>query len=272
MAGNKEVIAVDLGGTNLRVALVRNNKILKYIKKKTPKEKNLLIKEMEDSISEIITKKAVGIGVGSPGPLKDGIIKNPPNIALKNYNLEKELRSKFKKKTVINNDVHCVALAELKLGCRKKNFIVIALGTGVGGGIVIDGKLYTGQGFAGELGGIIIDDGKSFEKLWQESREIMKKNLGKEMLVKDLIKMNSPESNVILDNMIRYLGQGIASVINIFDPEVIILNGGLKEAGEAFLKMIRKEVKKYSVLPKETPIKWSNLEHPGILGASLLIK
>jgi len=271
MAGNKEVIAVDLGGTNLRVALVRNNRILKYIKKKTPKEKNILIKEMEDSISEIITKNVKGIGVGSPGPLKDGIIKNPPNIALRNYNLEKELKNKFKKKVVIMNDVHCVALAELKLGCKKNNFIVIALGTGVGGGIIINGELYLGEGFAGELGGIILDNGKSFEKLWQESREMMEKNLGKEILVKDLIKMNSPESNLILEHMINYLGQGIASLINVFDPEIVILNGGLKEAGEALLKRIRQEVKKYSVLPKETPIKWSVLEHPGIIGASLLV-
>jgi len=267
-----KIIAVDLGGTNLRVSLVNNNKIIKYIKNKTPKHGKEIIDLLFKTIEHLMDKDIKGIGVASPGPLKDGIIKNPPNIALKNYNLEKELRSKFKKKTVINNDVHCVALAESKLGCRKKNFIVIALGTGVGGGIVINGEIYSGQGFAGEVGGITLDNGKSFEKLWQESREIMKEKLGKEMLVKDLIKMNSPESNVILDNMIRYLGQGIASVINIFDPEVIILNGGLKEAGEAFLKMIRKEVKKYSVLPKETPIKWSNLEHPGILGASLLIK
>jgi len=190
---------------------------------------------------------------------------------LKNYNLEKELRNKFKKRTVISNDVHCVALAELKLGCKKNNFIVIALGTGVGGGIVIDGKFYNGQGFAGELGHIVLDNGRSFEKLWQESREMMKRDLGKEIFVKDLIKMNSPESNRILEHIIHYLGQGIASLINVFDPEIVILNGGLKEAGDLLLKRIRQEVKKYSVLPKETPIKWSKLEHPGILGASLLV-
>ncbi|MBM3234473.1 ROK family protein [Candidatus Pacearchaeota archaeon] len=270
MVGNK-VIAVDLGGTNLRVALVENNKIVKYIKKSTPKEKKQLISEMEDSISQLITKDVKGIGVGSPGPLKDGIIKNPPNIPLRNYNLAAELRKKFKKKVVIKNDVQCVALAEAKFGCKKKNFIVIALGTGIGGGIVIDGKVYTGRNYAGELGHIVLDNGNFLETLWKDTKKMMKKSLGKEILVKDLIKMNSPESDLILEHITCYLGQGLGSIINIFDPEVVIINGGIKEAGEAFLNRIRKEARKYIIFPQETPIIWSKLEHPGTLGASLLI-
>ena len=92
------------------------------------------------------------MGTGEPGPLENGIIKNPPNLPLRNFNLKKELEKRFHKKVVIENDVHCVALAEAKLGCKKKNFVVLAFGTGIGGGIIIEGKLYTGQGYAGELG------------------------------------------------------------------------------------------------------------------------
>ena len=270
MAGNK-IIAVDLGGTNLRVALVKNHKILKYIKKSTPKDKDTLISEMEDSISQLITKDVMGIGVGSPGPLENGIIKNPPNLPLKNYNLAAELRKKFRKNVVVENDVHCNALAEARLGCRKKNFIVLALGTGVGGGIIIDGKLYLGRNYAGELGHIVLDNGKFLETLWQETMANMKKSFGKEMLVKDLIKMNSPESNLVLEYIAHYLGEAIGSFINIFDPEVVVLSGGIKETGEPFLNMVRKETQKYSILPHKTPVMWSNLEHPGTLGASLLI-
>ncbi|MFA5174016.1 MAG: ROK family protein [Candidatus Pacearchaeota archaeon] len=270
MAENK-IIAIDLGGTNLRVALVENNKIKEYIKKNTPKEKDLLIKEIDDSISQLMVKGVKGIGMGSPGPLENGIIKNPPNLPLKNFNIQKHLESKFKKRVVLENDAHCVALAELKLGCKKKNFIVITLGTGVGGGIVINKQVYRGQGYAGELGHIILDNGKSFEILWKEAKEMMKKHFGKEILVKDLIKMNSPESNAILDYIANYVGQGIGSLINIFDPEIVILNGGIKEAGKLLISKIKKETKKYVILPRETPISWSKLEHPGILGASLLI-
>ncbi len=271
MAG-KKIIAVDLGGTNLRVSLVQNNKILKYIKKSTPKEKALLIKEMEDSISEIITKDVVGIGVGSPGPLENGIIKNPPNIPLKNYNLAEELKKKFKKKVIVENDVHCVAIAEAKLGCKKKNFIVIALGTGIGGGIVINGKLYLGRKYAGELGHIILDNGKFLETIWKETKDMVKKSFGGEILIKDLVKINNPESNLIQEYIVHYLGEAIGSIINVFDPEIVVISGGIREAGESFLSKIKKETRKYSILPHDTPISWTNLEHPGSLGASLLIK
>jgi len=139
-----KVIAIDLGGTNLRVALVKDNKILKYIKKKTPKNKNDLLKEMVDSIFSLMTEDVKAIGVGSPGPLKNGIIQNPPNLPFRNFNLKKYLELQFKKRVVIENDAKCVAIAEANLGCRKKNFIILTLGTGIGGGIIINGKLYKG--------------------------------------------------------------------------------------------------------------------------------
>ena len=75
-----------------------------------------------------------------------------------------------------------------------------------------------------------------------------------------------------LDRVAMYLGQGIASLINVFDPEVVILMGGAREAGQPFLNMIKKHVKNYVVLPTIPEIKWSKLEHPGILGASLLVR
>ncbi|MDD5192678.1 MAG: ROK family protein [Candidatus Nanoarchaeia archaeon] len=267
-----KIIAVDLGGTNLRVALLEGNKILKYIKKNTPKEKEALIAEMEDSISQLITKDVKGIGVGSPGPLKNGVIQNPPNLPLKNYNLKKELETKFKKRVVVENDAKCVALSEAKFGCKKKNFIILTLGTGIGGGVIMNHELYRGMGNGGELGHMVLDDGKWFEDLWKESKEMMKKSFGKEIFIKDLTKMNSPESNEILDHIVKYLSQGIASLMNIFDPEIIILMGGAREAGEPFLNIVRKDVKKYKIIPRDIPIKWSKQEHPGIMGAGLLVR
>lgn len=254
-----KVIAIDLGGTNLRAALVKDNKILKYIKKKTPKNKNDLLKEMVDSIFSLMTEDVKAIGVGSPGPLKNGIIQNPPNLPFKNFNLKKYLELQFKKRVVIENDAKCVALAELNLGCRKKNFIILTLGTGIGGGIIINGRLYKGDGNAGELGHIILDNGKDFESLWKEK--------GKK--IKELFENKEKEKLQIAS---KYLGQGIASLINVFDPEIVIIAGGVKETGNKFLNMIKKEVKKYQIIQRNVEIKFSRLEHPGILGASLLVR
>lgn len=272
MAGKKgKIIAVDLGGTNLRVALVENNKILKYAKKNTPKEKEELLRELYESISDLISDNVIGIGMGLPGPLENGIIKNPPNIPLRYFNMKKELEKKFKKKVEIENDAKCVALAEAKLGCKKKNFVIFTFGTGIGGGIIINGELFTGKGFAGEFGAIVLNNGKSFEDVWKEIKTEIKENFGEKILVKDLLKMNITKSNEILEKIVKCMGEGISSIMNVFDPEIVVLAGGIKENGKKFLEMIKKEAKKHSVLPRKTEIVWSKLEHPGTLGASLLI-
>jgi glucokinase len=253
---------------------VKNNKILRYEKKITPKNKIRLIKELIKNIENLMSKDTKGIGIASPGPLKDGIIKNPPNLPLKNYNLKKVLEKRFKVRVEIENDANCVALAESKFGCKKKNFIVLTLGTGIGGGIIINGKLYKGKGYGGELGHIILDKGECFEDLgaWKKASKLTKKYFGKDIWLNELIKMKNPKARKILQELNKYLGQGIASLINVFDPEVVILGGGMKAGGEKFLNMIKKEVKRYVLLPKTTPIRWTKLKHPGILGASRLIK
>ena len=104
-------IVIDLGGTNLRVGVMRKNKILKYVKTKTPKNKKDLLDEMINSISMFFDKDIKGIGVASPGPLENGIIKNTPNVPLKNFNLKKFLEKNFKTRVEIENDANCVALA-----------------------------------------------------------------------------------------------------------------------------------------------------------------
>jgi len=282
-----KVIAVDLGGTYLRVSLVQNNKILKYIKKPTPKKKKAIIKLLCNCISDLIfninKKELKGIGIGSVGPLtEDGTIKNTPNLPLNNVNFKKILSKKFKIRTEIENDANCVALAESKLGSAKtkKNFIVLTIGTGIGGGIIIDKKLYKGRGNAGELGHIILNNSRTFEDLAaaKKHRRITKRNFSKVLLINELIEMSKSKekqqankAKMVLSEITLYLGQGIASLINIFDPEVVILAGGVRESGEPFLKMIKEEVRKYVIFPTVPEIKWSKLRHPGTSGAALLI-
>jgi glucokinase len=264
-------IGVDLGGTYIRVGIVKDNKVLKYIKKQTPKTEKELVNELAKSISECMSKDVVGIGVASPGPLKNGIIYNTPNLPFRNFNLKRFLEEKFKKRVEVENDAHCVALAESKFGCKKKNFIVLTLGTGIGGGIIIDGKLYEGEGYAGELGHLVINDGKYLETLWQENRKKAIADFGGKFLIKDIFNKKDKRAKEILKEISVYLGQGIGSLISVFDPEAVILMGGAREAGNKLIRLITKEVKKYTIFPRIPKISWSKLDHPGVLGASLLI-
>ena len=125
---------------------------------------------------------------------------------------------------------------------------------------------------AGELGHLIIDDGKYFEELAAGKRlkQLTRKHFKKELVITDLLKMKNEKAKKILDELSMYLGQGIASLINSFDPEVVILNGGVKESGSAYLKLIKKQTKKYMIIPRKPNIQWSKLKHPGVLGASLI--
>jgi len=272
----RKVIAVDLGGTNLRVSLVRDRKILEYKRMLTPKTKEALIKEMFGHISEFMDKEEkniYGIGIASPGPLKDGIIINPENIPLKNYNLKETVRKKFRVRVEVENDAKCVALAEAELGVKKKNFFILTLGTGVGGGVIIDGKLLGKGGCGAELGHIYLTPEKDFEGLVgaKAINRMAQKVFGKNILMSDLVKMNNSKSREILESISEYLGQGIGSLINVFNPEIVVLAGGMRHAGEGFLNNVREKTKKYIMLPGKFEIAWTKLEHPGTFGASLLL-
>ena len=124
----KKIIAVDFGGTSIRAGLMQGKKIVKLVNNETLADKGskVVLKQLVDTIKEAKgSEKIRGIGVGSPGPLINGVIKNPPNLPLKNFNLKNFLKKKFKVRVEIENDASCAALAELYYGVKKKNFIVI---------------------------------------------------------------------------------------------------------------------------------------------------
>jgi len=277
MKNNKEIIAVDLGGTNLRIALIKNNKILKFIRKKTPKNKKKILDELTDSIQELMNKNVKGIGISYAGMIEYEIIKKSPNLPFKNFDLRKYLQKKFPKKIIkIENDANCVALAEAKLGAgkKKKNFFILTLGTGIGGGIIINEQLYKGNGYAGELGHILLDNEKDFESLsaGKAVKRLSKKYYEKKFSVQELVKINDSSSKKILNEISKYLGQGISNLITIFDPEIVILAGGITHGGKPFLNLIKKQTEKYMFLPRKVPIEYTKLKHAGILGAGLLIE
>lgn len=281
----KKVIAFDIGGTSIRCGLVRNNKILKLSRVDTPKNKKDFLNEVSRLTKNFMGDDISGIGVGFPSPVRDGWVLNPPNIKVKNFDMEKYLEKSFGKRVVVANDVDCAALAELKLGIKRKNFFLIALGTGIGGGVVIDGKLYHGgSGYGSELGHILIR-GKDFESLWKGTKRKIEKEFGKGMLVRDLCAMvdgrwlmvdgkkirKRRKAKKILGEAADYLGEGIASVVSVLDSEIVVLGGGVRDSGKVFLKMVNKAVRKNSFLPKKIKVVFGKINEPGVLGAALLL-
>jgi glucokinase len=267
----KKVIAFDIGGTSIRCGLVRGKKILKFVSCETPKVRKAFLEKIVEFSEGFMSEDVAGIGIGFPSPVREGVVKNPPNVKLKNFDLKSYLEKKFDVRVEIANDVDCVALAELKIGIKRRNFFVIALGTGIGGGVVVDGELYHGgSGYGSELGHIIID-GKDFESLWKGTKRKIEREFGKGMLVRDLVKMKDKKADAILMEASDYLGEGIASVISVLDSEVVILGGGVRDSGKRFLKMVNLSVGKYSFLPKTVKVVFGKIDSPGVLGASLLI-
>ena len=276
----KEIIVIDIGGTYMRFAFFKNGKVLNYQKKDTPKQRDKLLKELIGNIKEYMNKNVKGIGISCAGTIDGGLIKDSPNLPLKNFNLKKYLQKFYRVKIEIENDGNCFALAEAKFGVKKKNFFILTLGTGIGGGIIIDGKLYKGRGSGGEFGHIILHNKRDFEyfaganAIKRLIKKYYKVKSVDKSLIMEILHKNTSKSFKIRDEVADYVGQGIASLTQVFDPEVVVLGGGMRYLGKSFLNQIKQKAKKHSnSLPLKAPeIRWGNLKHTELIGAGMLIK
>jgi len=286
----KYIIGVDFGGTNIMAGLILNNKIIKKTEVKTEasKGKNAVIKNLIKAINSVMTKNVAGIGIGSPGPLdyRKGIIVKPKNIPLKNVNLKKVLEKKFKIPVVIDNDANCFTLGEALYGSGKNYDCVIGLtiGTGVGGGIVINKKIFHGRMNAGELGhtsinfnGIKCNCGNiGCIEEYVSARGIMRLAKGLKaktpLEVYNLALKGNKKAIKVFEKMGFYLGIAAANFVNIFDPDIIIIGGGISNAWEFFSKSMKNTVKERCVVNKNPIIIKSRLKDAAIVGAASLVK
>jgi glucokinase len=290
-------IGLDIGGTNIKGVLLRKNEVIAKIKIKTKSKSNKknLIAQIFKSIETLIKgrKEIKGIGIGAPSPIdfKNQKILNPPNVpALRNLYLGKIIKDKFKIKTIIDNDVHCLVLAEAILGAgkNKKMVVGLGLGTGVGGGIVLNKKLIRGQeGTGGEFGHTTIEMGGRqcncgrkgcLEAYINEKgiRKTAKEIFGREIdsiTLQEMAKRGGKKAIKAWEITGKYLGVGLANLVDSLNPDIIIVGGGIARAGELLLSPARKEMKKniLSPLAKDTPVVRAKLdERAGAIGAGLL--
>ena len=284
----KNFIGIDIGGTKIVFVLMRNKKVIRKVRVDTPKNKRELIRVLIENIENLKGfQKIEGAGIGVAGTLdkKREKILNSPNLKyLNNFPLVKVLAKRLKLKVVMENDTNCFALAEATLGQGKgKNLVFgITLGSGIGGGLVIDSEIYKGGfGGAGEIGHTIIKfDGLKctcgnlgcFEvyasKKFFEKRKLLPKKLEK------TADQGNKKAKKVFREYGKYLGIGIANIVNLLDPEIIIIGGGIARAHKHFLPETKKEAKKRILSPlgkKSLQIKMSKLgEKSAAVGAALL--
>jgi glucokinase len=312
---NNYAIGVDLGGSSIKLGIVsETGKLIKKNSAKTEAElgPKKVIDKIVQGINELTQKskfKIAGIGIGCPGVVTPGkgIVENPPNLpGWDKVNIGKIISKEFNKSVFIDNDANAAAIGELTFGSGKKykSFIMITLGTGVGGGIVMNNKIYHGDfGAAGEIGHISIDyngpkcncgsygcieayAGNQYlrERVRKQLKEHPKSKMWK-LIQNDLSKVSprniqeAAESGdafakSVIDDLGFQLGSAFTSLCNVLDISVFIIGGGIAGFGKPLFDSIKKTIAKKVMAPirprvRVLPAKLKN--DAGIKGASALV-
>ncbi|MFI5237419.1 MAG: ROK family protein [Ignavibacteriales bacterium] len=315
---NKYAIGVDLGGTSIKLGIVTNTgKLINKFSTRTEAEKGpkFVLENIKAGIRELtnsISNKKIkieGIGIGCPGVVTPGkgIVENPPNLpGWHKVNVGKIIQQEFKKKVFVDNDANAAAIGELTFGSGKKykSFIMITLGTGVGGGIVINKKIYHGDfGAAGEIGHISIDfngpkcncgsygcieayAGNLYlkERIRTELKKHPESAIWK-LINNDLSKVSPRNVQLaaetgdvfaksVIEELGVHLGSAFASLCNVLDISVFIIGGGIAGFGKPLFDSIKLTISNRVLAPirrrvKVLPAKLKN--DAGVKGASALV-
>ncbi len=289
----KNLIAgIDLGGTKISSAVMDTKGRILAIDT-MPTMAKLGVARVTDRIALSFInacKKAnvkpsdiICIGIGAPGPVdpKTGLVLHPPNLkGWKKVNLRSIMSKKLGRKAVLENDANCAALAELKFGAGRSfgTFIYVTISTGIGGGIVIDKKLYTGfSGSAGEIGHTIIDMngpkcscGKRGHLEGLASGPALQKRSGSspEKLGALARKGNRNALKHISYNG-RLIGLGLSNLVNILNPEAIVVGGGLTNLGQPLFSAVKDTVRKNAIAPVKI-VRAQLKKNVGVIGAAAL--
>lgn len=310
-------IGIDLGGTNIKVGLVDENyNIVAKATARTnlprPAEEicGSIVETVWDALAQ--AKVTIGevnsIGIGTPGAANrnSGIVLYSCNLGFDNTDLRTLIKSKLGKEVYVENDANAAAFGEVLNGAGKgcKDVVVVTLGTGVGGGIIIDGKIYTGFNFCGaELGHTVIQYGgrqcgcgrrgcfeaySSATALINMTKEAMQQHSDSKMWEIAGGSLDNVDGKTAFDgwragdeaavgvvNMyIEYLGCGLTNIVNTFQPEVLLIGGGICKEGENLTKPLEEFIKResYCIDPsRSTRLDIAKLGNDaGIIGAAYL--
>jgi glucokinase len=240
------LVGVDLGGTNVRAGLVQNGKIAalhtRAISSRAKQE--AVVDEVCEIIAAVLRPGVRGIGIGAPSLVNKGVVYSANNIpSWHAVPLKKILERRFRMPVFVNNDANCFALGELHFGIGRgyQNLVGLIVGTGLGAGVVINGKLYSGSnGGAGEIGAIAYKE-KDFEHYC--SGRFFQREFG---LDGATLAQRARSGDRKAQAMLAAFGDNFANVIMAllyaYDPEIIVLGGSISKAYPYFEKRMRKKM------------------------------
>jgi glucokinase len=309
------ILGVDLGGTKILTAVVNSQgKMLSRDHSITPAQKGhkAVIQSILESVhralgqADVVISELTAIGVGAPGLLnpETGILFTSPNLpGWRDVPLRDIMQERLGKKTFLINDANAAALGEFYFGAARgvRNFIYITLSTGIGGGIVIDGKIYSGAiGAAGEVGHMTIDDDgpicncgnrgcwemlASGTALAREARHRIEEGVRTSILeyadgdvekvTAQVIQSAAEQGDSLAKELIArtgyYVGVGLANLINIFNPELIVIGGGLSNIGDMLFEPAFKVAGERAYKEAFQAVRFASAElgrNSGVLGAA----
>lgn len=309
----QQVLGVDLGGTNIRVAVINADGTMSH-KSRTPTKSELGPDGVIERIADLVNQVAdtadlsvdVPVGVASPGPLnpRTGVVHFTPNLpGWRDVPFTQKLGALIDRPVTLANDGNCATLGEARFGSAKgvNNLVYLALGTGIGGGVISEGVLIDGKnGLGAEIGHTLVSiDGprcncgsigclEAYAAGWAiqaEAKKVATTADGDLLLeiagsgqihagvVAKAAEAGHPASIAILERAGRALGASIGSFINMFDPEMVVIGGGVAALGELLLGPARKVIPQYSFVDMRAnvPITYSQLgSDTGLYGAGAL--
>ena len=293
---SKFIIGVDLGGTNIVVGALSADGGTEYAMRSEPTRASQgadsvvdrMVSMIDTVIAEAIAagqkrENCLGVGVGAPGPLdrERGIVITTPNLGWTDFPLRQVIADRVGLVATLDNDANCATLGEWWLGAARggRNVVGMTIGTGIGGGLILDGRLYHGASdVAGEIGHMTIDvtgrrcgcgnygcleayasgpsiAGRAREALEGDKTSILHEMLGGDLsrltaaTVYDAAKRGDDIALEVVRETARFLGAGLANLLNVFNPDIVVIAGGVTQAGAPLFDPLRREVRRRAFRP-----------------------
>jgi glucokinase len=282
----KRVIGVDLGGTKILAGVVDpDGRIMGTVERPTPTmSQDELLDALERCVREVLEPEVAAVGFGLPLRVdhRTGVTLGAVNIPIGEIRFRDEMERRLGLPVAADNDANVAALAEFRYGAGQncRDMVMLTLGTGVGGGIVIGGSLYRGWAELGHM--VIVEDGEPCQGACSgrghveaycsglAADKLARRALGPGATARDLVAQQHPA----LDEIGAHLGTAIGSLVNIFNPETVVLGGGFGVgAGDLLLRPARQLILREALAPAGQHLRLALAKlgkDAGLIGAALV--